>query len=440
MEDQMKKVLVLGSGMVAKPFVDEMLEQGHAVTCIDMDEARAKELVGKHPKGKAVGLEIAKGEKLDAYIEAHDLVCSLLPPPFHPKIAKRCLNFKTNLVTTSYLSDDMKALHKDAKKAGLIFLNETGLDPGLDHMAAMDLKGDVEEKGGTVVGFQSHCGGFPAPSAANNPIRYKFSWNPSGVLGALQRESSFMVKEKVYEIPGEGMLSRSEPIYIPGEGIFETTPNGNGLFYAAKYGLKDCKTIRRGTLRYPGWARFWTFALKMGWLDRTETVEVKKATPIQILNRLCPWSDKRDFIEFVFHKSPKQASHILEVCHSLGFFDDKLTGTFSAFDIFLNQTQKYWVYGAKEVDKVILYNHFEVAVKGQHQTWTSVLAMEGDPKGDSAMSRLVGLPCAIAGLKILDGTIKVKGVHIPLQEEIFRPILKGLKAKGIVFDKRSDTK
>ena len=433
----MKKVLVLGSGMVAKPMVEEMLAQGFETTCVDMDRKRAESMVGSHSNGRAVSLDINDETELDKLIKATDLVCSLLPPPFHPRIARRCLANKTNMLTTSYLTEEMKSFHDDAKKSGLLFLNETGLDPGIDHMAAMDLKDDVISSGGRVVGFQSHCGGFPARSAANNPIRYKFSWNPSGVLGALTRESCYMHHGKVHKVPGKDMLSESMPLYIPEEGVYESTPNGDGLYYAKKYGMQDCNSVRRGTLRYPGWARFWSLAVKMGWLDREHKIEVQNASPIDVFKMLTPWKEKESFVKYISDLSPKMASHILEVFDSLGFFSDhELTGSFSCFDVMLEQAQKHWQYRKGEVDKVILFNHFDVEMEGEVQVWTSLLSQEGQSGGHSAMSILVGLPCAIAGTMILNGTITATGVKIPLKSEIYQPILSGLKTKGVVFEKK----
>jgi len=432
----MKRVLVLGAGMVAKPFVEEMLSQGFKTTCIDVDKGRAQSMIGDHPLGTALSLDIRDEKILDEQIENHDLVGSLLPPPFHPMVARRCLAKKTNMVTTSYLSEEMKAMADDAEKAGLLFLNETGLDPGIDHMTAMDLRDEIHAAGGKVIGFQSHCGGFPAPSAANNPIRYKFSWNPSGVLGALSRPSSFMADGSIVNVPGEDMLAHSVPILIEGEGLFETTPNGNGPYYAEKYGLHDCSSVRRGTLRYPGWARFWTFAGNMGWLDRDKKVDVTNASPIEVFQMLSG-SEHTDFIHEVTKKNPGMASHVLEILHSLGFFEDRdLTGSYSAFDVFLEQTQKHWQYIGDEVDKVILYNRFEVISKeGEAQIWTSLLSQEGVPGSHSAMSTLVGLPCAIAGTQMLKGEIPSKGVKIPLAPEIYQPILRGLISKGVRFVK-----
>jgi len=434
----MKKVLVLGAGMVAKPFVEEMLEQGFQTTCVDVEIARAEAMIENHPLGKALSEDIRNQETLDELIGANDLVASLLPPPFHPMVAKRCLAKKKNMVTTSYLTEELRALSTDVEEAGLIFLNETGLDPGIDHMTVMELKDEVIADGGKIVGFQSHCGGFPSRKAATNPIRYKFSWNPGGVLGALTRDSSFMLNGLEHVVPGEQMLSQSRPILVPGEGIYEVTPNGNASYYADKYGLQDCHSVLRGTLRYPGWAHFWTFVQQFGWLNKERKIDVENLSPIQLFQSLSPWDESLNFMEFIKQSRPKTASLILEIFESLGFFDEDATlnGSYSAFDVFLEKTQENWLYAEDEVDKVVLFNRFDVEKNGNTKAWTSILSQEGTPGGHSAMSLLVGLPCAIGATLILQNQIHSKGVRIPLNKEIYGPILNGLKAKGIQFEKR----
>ncbi|PIE89081.1 MAG: hypothetical protein CR997_12930 [Acidobacteria bacterium] len=438
----MKRVLVLGAGMVAKPFVEEMLNQGFKTTCVDVDLERAQSMLDDHPNantlGKALSADLRDQETLDQLIQDSDLVTSLLPPPFHPSIAKRCLANKKNLITTSYMSPEMQSMSDEAAKAGLLFLNETGLDPGIDHMTVMTLKDEVLADGGKIVGFQSHCGGFPARKSATNPIRYKFSWNPRGVLGALERDSAYIINNQEFQVPGRDMLSKSQPILIHGEGIYETTPNGNGALYAKKYGLHDCRSVQRGTLRYPGWARFWSFVQENGWLDQEKKIECNGLTPIELFRKLSPWDESQGFMDYLYASKKLQASYFLEVFNSLDFFkeDERLHGSYSAFDFFLEKAQKNWMYGKGEADKVILYNQFEVEKDGATKYWTLLLSQEGIPNGTSAMSLLVGLPCAIGATLMLNGKIDLKGVHISLKKEIYRPILEGLKAKGVRFEKR----
>jgi saccharopine dehydrogenase-like NADP-dependent oxidoreductase len=428
-----RKVLVLGAGMVAGPTVQELLVQGSTVTLADLDIEKVHALAKGDPRITPLALNSQDSHHLDAAIADHDLIISLLPPPLHPDVAKRCLNHRKHLVTTSYISEDMQALHTEAKNAELVFLNEIGLDPGIDHMLIMDQQMTITRNGGVILGFESHCGGFPAPEDAKLPLRYQFSWNPRGVLGALQRPASFLKNGKTITVPAEDMLRFSRPIQTK-YGFFETTPNGNGESYRQKYGLTDTEDFYRGTLRYPLWAMFWTHLFQLGLMNQSDlSLTGHPKTRFEAWAMLRQQTQE-ELLNLIATQCGNQAALVLEGLTSLGFWQP-LTRTqpsMSPFALVLDGALNHWMYREKEQDAVLMVNRFRYRTQeGSLRTSTITLYETGVANELSAMSRLVGTPAALGALLILDGRIREKGVLRPVTEELFVPVLEGLMARGL---------
>jgi saccharopine dehydrogenase-like NADP-dependent oxidoreductase len=428
----MKKVLILGAGMVAQPLVDYLANKGYALTVCDLNASAAANVVKAHKHATSHELNIEDSERVNGLIVEHDLTVSLLPPPFHPKIARICLDYGKHFVSASYLSEDMLAMHEEAKAKGLVFINELGLDPGLDHMTAMEMVDEAKRSGYKIEAFESHCGGIPSRKAANNTLRYKFSWSPRGVLSALTRASRYRKNNELVEVPGDRKLEFAAVVEIPGAGIFESSPNADGLYYAEQYGIEDTPTVYRGTLRYPGWAQFWLFMLRQGFLDQNKKRHFQGKSALKALLILAGKDPNLDIIQYVREEARSHASVFLEHLHKLGFLNPKtrVTGEYSAFDIILLQAQATMQYEDNEADYVVLHHVFRVSKDGKREQWSSTLLQEGDEE-TTAMATLVGTPCAIAVRLILEDKMPEKGVMIPLHPEVYGPILAEMEAMGI---------
>ncbi|MCK9616710.1 MAG: saccharopine dehydrogenase NADP-binding domain-containing protein [Lentimicrobiaceae bacterium] len=249
----MKKVLILGAGLVVKPIVHYLLNKGFQVTVATRTRSKAEEMIAGHPNGTALAWTVEDQDTLDNLVAKHDLTVSLLPYLHHVMVAKHCLKHKKNMVTTSYVKPEMQALDAEAKAVGIIILNEMGLDPGIDHMSAMRIIDHVHTKGGKIEEFYSLCGALPGPEAADNPFKYKFSWSPKGVVMAGNNDAKFLKAGKVIEIPTENLFKNPLKVDFPGVGLLEVYPNRDSISYMDIYGIPETKTIMRGTFRFKGW-------------------------------------------------------------------------------------------------------------------------------------------------------------------------------------------
>jgi len=424
----MKRVLVLGAGMVAPPLVDYLLER-YRLTLSDVNQTRAEALLKGHPRGSYEAADVADHQALIQLIAQHDVVVSLLPPPLHPKVAQACLQARRHLVTASYISQEMAALDEAARQSGLIFLNEMGLDPGLDHMMVMEALEDINARGGVVESFQSHAGGLPSRSAATRPLRYKFSWNPAGVLSALTRPSRYRLDGRDVQVAGPENLTLRTILHLPGVGVFESNPNADSLLYAEKYGIASAATLRRATLRFPGWGAFWTFMLDQGLMDSRRTLESKGLPAHRALALACT-SPCQDLALMVMSRGGSHASSILEVLDDLGLFDESpLSEDLTAFEIMLKQASMRWTFAAEERDWVVMVHDFEVRFDQRREKIRSSLIREGNSR-TTAMAALVGLPAAIGVRLLLEQAIGSTGVLDPMRKSIYRPVLAEMKALG----------
>ena len=418
--------------MVSRPMVDYLLDKGYKVTIGDINEEQAKNVINGHPNGHALRLDIADIEPIRALVAEADLAISLLPPQFHIGVAELCLKENKHFLCASYLSQDMKNLDERAKARGLVFLNEVGLDPGLDHLTAMEMIDELKDNGYEILEFHSHCGGIPSLKAANNPLRYKFSWSPAGVLRAITRASKFQRDGRLVTVPGRDKLNHAEVLHVPGAGIFESNPNADSLYYGERYGLTDVHTIRRGTLRYPGWAQFWLFMLSLDFLNEERVMEFDDEQVLSALFRLSGNDPPADIYSFVAERAQSHASVFLEGMESLGLLDqdNRISGSYSAFSIILAGAQERMQYAPDEMDLVVLHHEFTVQKDGKREKWTSSMIREGNEDA-TAMAFLVGVPAGIAARLILEDKIEGRGALIPLTPDIYGPLLKELAELGL---------
>jgi hypothetical protein len=399
--------------------------------------SKAEALVAGRERGTAVALNVKDEAALEKLIARHDLAVSLLPATEHVKVAKLCLKHRKDMSTTSYISTEMKALNGEAESAGLTFLNECGVDPGIDHMSAMRIIHQAESEGAKVVSFRSYCGGLPAPEANTNPIGYKFSWAPRGVLVAATNPGRYLQDGKVVEVPGDELFASPEIVKVPGAGEFEGYPNRDSLPYQEMYGLEDVRTMFRGTLRNLGHCESWYHWVKLGLFD-------KEARDLDGLTY-------RQWIEGVAGGAPADEAlarrRDIPVDHPamtklawLGLFEDEALPmkVGSNVDVMAARMLERCPFGPEERDLIVLQHDFGIEGPGGRRHVYSTLIDFGIPGGDSAMARTVSLPVAIATRLILQDGVTERGVIAPVRPDVYNPILEELERLGIRCEERTE--
>ena len=438
----MKKIVILGAGLVARPLVRYLLDQpDFEVEVASRTVSKAIKLINNHPHGTAKELNLKDDAALREEISRADLVISMVPYSFHPKVAKYCIDFNKHMVTTSYVSEIMKNLDGEAKRAGILILNEVGLDPGIDHMEAMRIIHEVEEKGGEITSFISYCGGLPAPEANTNPFGYKFSWSPMGVLLAGKNSAQYIKDGQQIFSSSKDLFENYNIIQIEGLGDFEGYPNRNSLPYIDLYNIKSTKTMLRGTLRNIGWCPTLKKIVDLGLLDE-EKKEWTGLTYNDFLRRLMNAPLEKDIKKALSnYLNIKEDSDIIKRLEWLHLLSDDplLIDKGSALDILGAKMLEKLQFEKGERDMIILQHTFEASYPdGKKERITSTLIDFGIPDGDSSMARTVGLPAAISTKLILEEKIKKTGVHIPILLEIYAPILQELKDLGIEFKEKKE--
>jgi saccharopine dehydrogenase (NADP+, L-glutamate forming) len=439
----MKKILVIGAGKSATSLIDYLCE--HAideqwevtVTDITQEAALSKTLNRSHTHAEA--LEVQNAEKRKSLIRGHDIVISMLPAHMHIDVAKDCLEFEKHLVTASYVSEEMQSLDQDAKQKGLIFLNEIGLDPGIDHMSAMRILDELRNKNVTLTGFETFTGGLLAPeSEKDNPWKYKFTWNPRNVVMAASGGAvKFLHGGKYKYIPYHKVFRRTERINLKGIGTFEGYANRDSLKYLHIYQLEGIKTLYRGTLRKPGFCKAWNMFVQLGATDDSYIIE---------------GSDKmthRDFINsfLLYHPTDSVEIKLAHAMHIdmdsdemlmlewLGVFSNELIGIekpSTPAQLLQKILEKKWTLQPDDIDMIVMYHKFNYIENGIEREMHSTMMVKGDDAIHTAMAKTVGLPVGIVTRLILNGTIKTPGVLIPVHKEIYEPVLNELEKYHII--------
>jgi len=362
----------------------------------------------------------------------------LLPYTYHVKAAKVAIKHKKTFCTTSYISDEMKALDEEARKAGVLILNECGVDPGIDHMSAMKIIDEVHNNNGKIVSFTSFTGGLPAPDANDNPFGYKLSWSPRGVLLAGRNDAHFLRDGKEVRIKGADLFQNCEPMEVPGMGTFEGYPNRDSMSYIDIYNIQETKTMLRGTFRNTGWCETLDKIADLGLLDIEERF-LSGVTYAGLMRELTSAGDgdlKEAIAEFC---KIDPDSEIISRLEWLGLLNEKeidakvntrLDAVCALFEEKLN-------YAPGERDMLVMHHEFIAEYPDKKQKITSTMIDYGIPNGDSSMSRTVALPVAIASRMILEGKINLTGVHRPIIPEIYEPILEELATLDISLEEHT---
>lgn len=431
----MNKVLLLGAGMVAKPVAGYILKNNFQLTVASRTLQKAEKLISGHTNGKAVFWTADDLKTLEDLIKSHDLVISLLPFSFQPLIAGYCVKHAKNMVSTAYVTPEMKALDDDARKAGIIILNEMGFAPGFDHMTAMQIVDSVKAEGGKIREFYSYCGALAAPEETDNPFRFKFSWSPRDVLMAGNYYAKYLKNTNVIEIPSENLFKNPVKTDCGEIGTLEIYPNRDSIAYMEKYNIPGVETLFRGTLRYPDWCESMDAIKTLGLLS-TEKQNFEGKTFKEIV------AEKLD----VYPKNVKEKtagrlrlnlhSPAIEALDWLGYFSNEKVNVreSSTFDITACLMTKKMLLPEGARDMVILQHEFTIEnAKGEKEIIKSGF-VDFPVNGSTSIARTVALPAAIAARQILEGKISEKGVQIPVSKSIYEPVLKELEFQGIFMN------
>ncbi|KAI8182369.1 Saccharopine dehydrogenase [Colletotrichum sp. SAR 10_75] len=435
-----KRILVLGSGLVAKPCVDYLIrDERNKLTIACRTLSTAQTLAADHSRATAIGLDVASPE-LDTHVTEHDVVISLVPFIYHPTVIKAAIRGKTHVVTTSYVSPAIRELEAEAKAAGITVLNEVGVDPGVDHLYAIKTIGEVHAKGGKVKEFYSYCGGLPAPECADNPLKFKFSWSPRGALLSQFNSACFLQDGKVFEISNQHLMAHAEPYHVVDGYSFVAYPNRNSVPFREFYNIPEAETVIRGSLRYAGNPAFVGALIRMGWLDTQpkEWLATKNEglTLKEVLGRCI---NSKDFDEKTLinrteelcdFTSNAERKDIIEGLRWIGLFSDKpATLRGNLLDTLCAELEKLMSFQPGERDLVMLQHKFVVEWKDGSKVTGSL------SYGYSAMAKSVGITCGIATQLLLNGepALNVPGVLAPYKAEICDPIRKAVESEGIVL-------
>ncbi|QIE59510.1 saccharopine dehydrogenase [Rasiella rasia] len=439
----MRNILIIGAGRSATSLIKYLLDKSESedlfLTIGDLNIQHAQKFTSGHPNGRGILLDVFNQAQRREAVENADIVISMLPARYHMEVANDCLEFGKHLVTASYISNDMQLLDPKVKAKGLIFMNEIGLDPGIDHMSAMQVIDRIRDKGGEMLLFESFTGGLVAPESDDNLWHYKFTWNPRNVVVAGQGGAAEFIQEGTYKyIPYHRLFRRTEFLDIEGHGRFEAYANRNSLKYRSVYGLEDVLTLYRGTIRRVGFSKAWNMFVHLGMTDDSYTIPDSENLSY------------RDFVNLFLPYSPTDSVE-LKLRYSLKIDqDDLMWGKLLELDIFNTEKkigikdatpakalqkilEDKWTLQPEDKDMIVMYHKFGYQLNGKKHQIDSSMVIKGDDQTYTAMAKTVGLPVAIATLKILNGEITNPGVQLPIKKEVYEPILKELEDFGVVF-------
>ncbi|WP_411767223.1 saccharopine dehydrogenase family protein [Winogradskyella sp. A3E31] len=445
----MRKILIIGAGKSSSYLIKYLLEKSDTenlhITVGDLNVENASSLTKQHPNSNVIPLDIFDAEARTTAVKTADIVVSMLPARFHIEVAKDCIAHNKNMVTASYVSTEMQELNEQVTSKSLVFMNEIGVDPGIDHMSAMKVIDSIRDKGGKMILFESFTGGLVAPESDNNLWNYKFTWNPRNVVVAGQGGAAKFLQEGQYKyIPYNRLFRRTEFLDVEGYGRFEAYANRDSLKYQSVYGFEDIKTLYRGTMRRVGFSRAWNVFVQLGMTDDSYIIEDSENMSY------------RDFVNSFLAYSPTDSVE-LKFRHALKIDqDDIIWDKFMELDLFnpnkpvelkratpAQILQKIlmdsWTLNPDDKDMIVMYHKFGYELNGKKHQIDSTMVALGEDQTYTAMSKTVGLPVAIATLAILNGKITTPGVQIPITKEVYDPILKELAVNGIVFNEKETT-
>lgn len=434
----MKRILLIGAGRSANALIKYLIDYAEAedwfVRVGDMDGELAKRKVGNHPRAEAFQFNALDYEVRQQELKDIDLVISMLPANMHFSIAQDCVKLGINLITPSYITPEMESLDSDAKNSNVLILNELGVDPGIDHMSAMQVIDRIKAEGGKLVRFESFTGGLVAPESDNNPWGYKFTWNPRNVVLAGQGGSARFLQGGLFKyIPSHKIFERVKPIEIQEHGMFEGYANRDSLRYRKVYGLEDIPTIYRGTLRKSGFSEAWNVFVQLGMTqDDFEIDQLEGMTKRQFTNSFLSY-DPYSPVEDKLKKFLDLSEDIMSKLTWLGMFENSSVGISkgSPARVLQHILEEKWKLDEHDKDMIVMWHRFNFELNGTEKEIHASLVYIGDDQSQTAMAKTVGLPLGIAAKMVLNNRITLKGVQLPILPEIYNPILEELKEYNI---------
>ncbi len=426
-------MVILGAGRSSTHLIQHLLENAASwrihVRVGDGILAVADEKVRGHEHGSVFEFDAQNVEMMDREVAQSDLVISMLPAFMHPTVAKLCLKHYKHLITPSYVSPEMMAMNDEAVGKGLIFINELGVDPGIDHMSAMQIIDDLRSKGANIQGFYSLCGGLIAPKSDNNPWKYKVTWNPRNiVLAGAGGLAHFREEGREKLIPYGRLYSELMSIDIPGYGSFDGYANRDSMAYEKLYNLEGIPTLYRGTLRRPGFSQAWSHLVNWGMTDDQKVMNWEGMSMMDFTQTFLP----RDSAKWIQETVSKEELFKLQW---LGLWDitpvpiEKGTPA----QVIQKLIEERWELSPNDCDMLVMCHLFDYELEGKKYRLQSNMVMEGEDASNTAMSATVGLPMAMSVPYILNGIWEDRGVIIPVRRHIYQALLAELKTKGIEF-------
>lgn len=442
----MKNILILGAGLSASSMIAYLLKQASVnqwkVAVGDVSEETAAAKVSGYDLARSFRFDVEDQKQLKTEVSKADVVISMLPARFHPVVAAECLAQSKHMATASYISPEMKAMDADVRKKGLLFLNEIGVDPGIDHMSALRVINEIKKQGGKLLSFESSTGGLVAPESDNNPWNYKFSWNPRNVVLAGQGVSKFLQNGQFKYIPYHSLFSRIDKTTVPFYGDFEIYANRDSLKYRESYGLQDIQTMFRGTMRRPGYCAGWNVFVQLGMTDDTWIMEgSEKMSWREYVNSFLPYDEKLSVEEKLCAAMGfSMESETMQRLKWLGIFSHEPIGLKDASPARILQKilEEKWVLGPEDKDMIVMQHRFVYELGSVRRTRTSTLVVIGQDPVHTAMSITVGIPLAIAVKMLMLGQIQLRGVQMPSSPDIYEPVLKELEEYGVKFSEEEN--
>ncbi len=445
----MKKILVLGAGKSATTLIHYLLEHADTydwqVIVGDYSLEIAERKVDNHARGKAVFFDVNDAELRAKYVADADVVASVLPAKFHYLVAQDCLRLGKHIITPSYVSTSEKAMHADFEAAGLLFMGEIGLDPGIDHMSLMKMIGDITQKGGNITAIRSFTGALIAPESDTNPWHYKFTWAPMNVVLAGQGTAQYLKNGLPRYVPYNRLFSFTEVHEVEGYGKFEAYANRDSLLYLDKYNIPEVPTFVRGTFRKAGYCPSWNALVQLGLTDNNiDIINAKNLSYKQFVDAFIPFKkgdetksiDVRlaDFLDVAIDSEVMNNLRWLELLSDRPIVLKKATPA----EILLQLLEEKWKLSAEDKDMIVMLHKIDYELNGEQREHTSALVMKGKNADETALAATVGLPMAMMAKLILNNEINLTGVHIPIVAQVYEPILAELQNYGVTFNNKDE--
>lgn len=443
----MKHILIIGAGRSSTVLIDYLKRYAQKglvkLTVADADIRLAQAKTGNEGANiHAASIDIFKEDQLQAAVAATDIVISMVPAHFHLPVAKTCIMQKKHMISASYVSEEIRRLHQEAQQANVLILKECGLDPGLDHMTAMEVINRIRKEGGELISFKSFTGGLVAPESDNNPWNYKFSWNPRNVVLAGQGVARFIRNGDYKYIPYHKLFTRLEPIEVKGLGPFEGYANRDSLSYRQVYGIENIPTLLRGTIRRKGYSQAWNVFVQLGMTDDTYPLTgVEKMSKRDFLNTFLPYDEQASVEEKLCrYTGIEEGGEVFNKLAWLGFFEKEPLHMEKATPAQAMQKilEEKWQLSPEDKDMIVMQHKFEYRLKGEEKEIVASMACIGDNPQRTAMAKTVGLPLGIAAKLLIEGKISRRGVCVPITPDIYEPILAELAEEGIQMEEREE--